>query len=157
MKKLLIVIMILLVANVCWAADLNAPAQKQITVGSEINRGNNEMFSALLDTGINFTDVSRVAFGVLDKNKSNNTDTDAFLLGAYFEIWNKYAIKLDNENSRSYYGETTWLKAQNSCKLWFKEFRKMEEKLNIDDKTLCETINVNYEVMKPIIDKWETN
>lgn len=156
LKKILLLVLMLLTANVCWAADLNAPAQKQITVGSEISRGHAEMFSALLDAGANFSKAGQATFNVLNRNKSNNTDTDAFYLGAYFEAWNKYAILLSDESDKSYYGQDTWSQGEASCRLWFKEFRKMEDKLNIDDKTLCEVVHMKYEVIKPMIDKWES-
>lgn len=104
--------------------DLSAPASKKITIATELNRG----WSA----GAGKEDTA------IDKAKQENTDTDAFLLGAYAAKWAFYfqmahpEVELPKELTDSYAEE-----AQG----YYSQWRKLAVKLRISDKQLAEQVS----------------
>ena len=42
-------------------------------------------------------------------------------------------------------------------KQYYKEFRKRQVELNIDNKTFCDVANFDYNYINPILEEWEKN
>jgi hypothetical protein len=38
--------------------------------------------------------------------------------------------------------------------MYYKKFREIQEKYGIDDEKLCDICTTNYNVVKPLFDKW---
>lgn len=133
------------------AADLDAPAQKQVTVRSEIQRGN-----AAID------DVCTGKYGVLNtlnafdralgRNKQNNTDTDAFLLGAYWAITWRMNLEITFESNT----KEEKLLAKDRFSFYYKNFRKKQQALGLSDKQFSEALGMIYDNVKKDLEKWDS-
>ena len=89
LNKLLVFVIILSSAFPIFADPLNLPGGKTITVGSEIERGWSEIGQATVDwlrqvgiSNLNYLDHYLYLNRVFERNKSANTDSDGFMLGA---------------------------------------------------------------------------
>src|SRR5439155_6986668 len=69
-------------ASLSGQSPLDAPAQKQVTVRSEIARGCDEVSDAAWDRNSERRNFARNMKNVIQRNKSAQTDSDAFMLGA---------------------------------------------------------------------------
>lgn len=140
-----------LIVNNVMAVDLDAPVEKKITVKSEIERGHSAVFDCrlhLLPGSI--IGIQDCVFNAIDSNKQKNTDTDAFILGAYFEGWSDAAIYVSvlSENGRAKDSD------MQGTGFLYKQFKKSQEKLGIDDAALCDAVHLKYEMIKPRLDEW---
>lgn len=117
---------IVLSAN-SYAVDLDSPpAPKKITIRSEIDRGKTAAFSCYSRDGMG----KLYCIGdVLSSEKKNNTDTEAFQLGAKFIAWSLADIFKKTDIAVSFY----------------KEFRKTQIEYDIDDKTLSDLCGLKYD------------
>jgi hypothetical protein len=144
---------------ISWAIDLNAPAEKKITIGSEIERGMSAILDAKLKTRA--TDILGCLTAideVFDRNKQANVDTQAFILGASLSAWLGLDIILnlaaENPNSPFFPPKEVHL-AQDNAKNYFNEFRKIQKEINMDDETLAKASGIKYELLKAKIYRWD--
>lgn len=149
--------MIFIFSNVCYAADLDAPAEKKITVKSEIQRGYSVI--SRIDVSNYATDPLKYIDAVekkIDINKQNNTDTDGFYLGLYFQAWTKFDMLL------SYIPDRYTPQAKELCQQfavsYYKEFKKYQQQLDIDNQTLfnaLEFIPTALNAYQPKFDEYD--
>lgn len=153
-KVLLLLIAIMFIVPSVLAADLDAPAGKVVTVRTEIERGNSAIFDAsakheITDTLGFFSAVNKI----IEKNTQNNTDTDAFLLGAYFKEWKetekRYRIlkehNLLSASMEEYLPET--------MKNTLEQAKHYQMKLNITDEELFKLILTTEDQKSKYINK----
>jgi len=86
---ILFVLLILSFNEPLYAVDLNAPAEKKVTIGSEIERGWSAISDRTRASPGELPATQDAIFSVLDQEKQRNTDTDAFYLGAYYRAFLK--------------------------------------------------------------------
>jgi hypothetical protein len=133
--------------------DPNAPGQKIITVGSEIKRGVAAVNIALRglsdhDTREFYPYVS-VIQRVVEQSQQQNTDSDGFLLGVYFNGWIQLMAAIDRDVT----GKDLDKKNQ-GIGLYFGVYRALQKRIGIDDATLCNLAGVPAERIKPEMEKW---
>ena len=141
-------------ANAQPKFDPNAPAKKVITVGSEIKRGRNAIFSAVSDVPFtsvpltDFLDRTKAMERVIWKNEQENTDTDGFLLGAQFAAWYQMLIwpKVDSVGASA--------KAEQITRTYFRSYRRLQNQMGISDAMLCELTGTAYGPLKREIEKY---
>ena len=139
-------------------AGLKANAEKEVIkeVKSEIQRGDAAIFNVSLKAGVDLNKCSKEISSVIHENQQKNTDTEAFDLGAYFKAWNFFAsmVKVLKQRGDPEFSQTiAW--GESNAKNYFKEFRKRQKEMGIDDKTLMALTEVKFEIVKPEMDKWE--
>src|SRR5947207_15975496 len=78
--------LVALVSGSAEAIDLNAPAEKKVTIRSEILRGR-DLIDDLPHSVADAYGYHDAINHVLHTEKEKNTDTDAFYLGAYFSAY----------------------------------------------------------------------
>jgi hypothetical protein len=119
----------------------DAPAEKKVTVASEISRGASTIASAS-SPNRNFLDDVDQMLAAISRNKEQNRDTDGFLLGANFRFWVNcdIAYKVGIPNASRKYAE-----------LAFHDWQKLEQQIGIDDQKLCELAHTKYELVAPRI------
>ncbi len=145
MKTSVLLMITLLLCSQAFGIDLDAPAAKKITVKSELERGQ----SAVDDCpGQGETDCVDKIIAI---NRQQNTDTDAFLLGANFEAWLTSAIHIEGYIKRGLNIPQSELIA---AARFYKAFRNEQQAVGIDDATLCEVLRVRYDIVKPRMDVW---
>lgn len=168
LKPLFIIILLLLnvIVNYSFAIDLDAPLQrKKITPKSEMIRGFSTMNDTLKNTSTIDTDnrLNRIS-DVINLNRLNNSDTEPFLLGAYFAAWIGLVSSLDayHDTIKKYGSPPHEIKYKfkidkviNEAINYFKNFRNIQKKLDIDDYELLTTLNVNKKLLIPQIFKWQ--
>ena len=90
------------------------------------------------------------------KISKKNTDTEPFYLGAYFKAWNFFTsmIKVLKQREDPEFSNTIDF-GESNAKNYFKEFRKRQKEMGIDDETLTAITEVKFEVVKPEMDEWE--
>ena len=144
-------------------AERKAIAEKEVItevikdeVKAEILRGDAAIFDVTLKAGVDLNKGAEGVFSVIEENKQKNTDTEPFYLGAYFTAWNFFAsmIKVLKQEGNPEFSETIAL-GEGNAKNYFKEFRKRQKEMGIDDKTLMAITEVEFEIVKPAIDEWE--
>jgi hypothetical protein len=161
MKKFLffLILLLFLLYSAAWAVDLNAPAEKKVTVGSEIRRGT----SAITDASLNIKGTDHLgrlqAFSaVFDRNQQANTDTQAFRLGASLGALISLDVTLNlaaqNPNSMFYPAREIQL-VEVDAKDYFKEVRKIQKELNIDDQTLIQATPFKPDLLKASLYRWD--
>ena len=135
------------------AAEIKIMDEK---IKSEIVRGDAAIFDVTLQAGVDFQKASEGILAVINENKQKNTDTEAFYLGAYFKAWNSFAsmLKVIKQWGDPAYSKTIGFGERNAQN-YFKEFRKRQNDLKIDEQTLMAITEVRYEKVKPEIDEWE--
>lgn len=146
---------LLLIFNKAMALDLDAPAEKKITVKSEIKRGE-EACSLLGCKSYNYIvdEIGDCCNKVIESNKQKNTDTEAFLLGAYFGGWVNMDTIIDakadiaKRSGRAYNEEMLW------PDFYFKEYRKRQQAMGISDDKLCDACEMKCNAIKPFIANW---
>jgi hypothetical protein len=160
MKKRLVflVLSLLLLYGAAWAIDLNAPAEKKVTVGSELERG----IAAISDVDSKFGGTKHLgrlkAFdAVFDYNKQANTDTQAFILGAslaaLINLDRTLRLAPETPNSRFFPADEMEL-VERDAKSYFKEVCKIQKELNIDDQTLIKATPYKLDLMKANFYRW---
>jgi len=137
LKKCMVILFSFVVffPGICLCVDLNAPAEKKITIGSEIDRGRDVINNAFINTnGIDPYKKVKVFQEIILQNKQMNTDTPAFLLGVYLEAWRAMDIcsnSLKTSEFKDYYKM-----ACDWALIYFKRFKEAQAQLNIDDNSL---------------------
>lgn len=159
MKRICLIVTILfLMVHSIYAVDLNAPVEKMITIKSEIERGKSAISDAELSSNTHATDIDskiKLYNNIIDMNKQKNTDTEPFYLGAYCEAWTSLDIILGLAQHSKLFNPTDVQYAEQTATLYFKEFRKIQTKLNIDDNTLVATMHMKKEILIPMIYRWD--
>jgi hypothetical protein len=160
MKKCLVflILSLLLLYSSAWAVDLNAPAEKKVTVGSEIERGK----AAISDIdsafgGTNHLGRLKAYDAVFDSNRQANKDTQAFILGASLAalVNLDISLKIASETPNSLFFPADEMElVESSAKLYFKDVRKIQKELNIDDQTLIQATHYNPDLMKANLYRW---
>lgn len=140
-------------------AGLKAGAGKEVIkeeVKSEILRGDAAIFEVTLEAGVDLNQGSEGISSVINENKQKNTDTEPFYLGAYFKAWNFFTSMIKELKRR---GDpefsNTIAFGESNARNYFKEFRKRQKEMGIDDETLMAITEVKFEVVKPEMDEWE--
>lgn len=161
MKRICLIVTILFsMVHSIYAVDLNAPVEKKITIKSEIERGKSAISDAELRSKTHATDIDaqiKLYNNIIDMNKQNNTDTEPFYLGAYFVAWSSLDIIINLSHNNKQFDPEEVRYAQQTAALYFKEFRKIQKKINIDDNTLLTILKMNREVLIPKIYRWDKN
>jgi hypothetical protein len=144
-------------------AGVKATAEKEVKkevikdeVKSEILRGDAAIFEVTLKAGVDLNKGSEGISSVIQENQQKNTDTEPFYLGAYFKAWNFFAsmIKVLKQGGNPEFSEAIAL-GESNANNYFKEFRKRQKEMGIDDKTLMAITEVEFEIVKPAIEEWE--
>jgi hypothetical protein len=125
-------------------------------IKTEILRGDSAIFDVTLQAGVDFQKASEGISAVINENKQKNTDTDAFYLGVYFKAWNSFAsmIKVIKQWGDPTYSKTISFGERNAQN-YFREFRKRQKEMKIDEQTLMAITEVRFDKVKPEIDEWE--
>jgi hypothetical protein len=138
-----------------WGVDLDAPAVKHVTIKSEIQRGH----QAIEDTPFEATSILdgvKAIDETIDRDQQKNTDTDAFYLGAYFTAWLTTDMALDaNADHPGLQNPQSLELARRDAEIWYKEFRKKEQQLGVDDRTLATVLGMKYPVLASRLDAWQ--
>jgi len=155
----LIMTFFLLGSSLALAADLNAPAEKKVTIGSELYRGGSAIFETSLNIkATNLLGKLQAFDAVFNRSRQANKDTQAFLLGASLVAWTDLDITLEmaaqNPSSIFYPPKEVQL-VENAAKIYFKDVRKIQKELNIDDKTLTEACHLKYDLLKANFYRWD--
>ncbi len=164
MKKITTIVALLIVlpvmlANVCFAVNLDDPAQKQVTVKTEIQRGYDVVANAnnqAIKTGGSLDDLVSAS---LSANKQVNTDTEAFKLGVYFKTWQIYSQKVKADtmlfnNMGDPAVDKDW-ELRKQGKIYFNEYRMIQTSLALDDKVICDVVGIKYEDIKFVLESWD--
>jgi hypothetical protein len=123
--------------------DPNGPAKKTVTVGSEFHRGWSAVLPALHTFDPSPVVMWRAAMAVIEQNQQQNTDTDAFLLGAHLRLW--WSIS-DHPRNDFRLGQDS-----------FAAFRRLQRKLGMSDAALFELTELSSEQIEQLkrdIDRW---
>ncbi len=159
LNPLTIILAILLASAVLGQSPLDQPSQKKITVGSEIARGYEEMGNASYASQAGSGDILQYAVDLdapLARNKSQNTDSDGFLLGASLAQYIHLNVVLHVSGTPKLNSTEHIRLARESADQALLRMRDLQKKLRIDDGALftaagCE----NIEKMKELMAKYE--
>jgi hypothetical protein len=130
--KTIAILLITLIASICFAGPLDQPAAKPVpTIRSEIKRGD-EAVSLALGKLDELREIEDAFKALINDNRANHTDTDAFLLGAYYEYWKTVSIhaKAFKETNR----------ARPTVNASYDTFREKQAALKLDDAALAEAL-----------------
>ena len=141
-----------------FAVDLNAPATKRVTIGSEIERGKSAIVNqGLSNIGDSLTQFDLALLDVLTQEKQKNTDTDGFYLGAYYEMWLQMKIMVDSNRENPGIASEDEIKvAEDATTTYFREFRRRQKQMHIDDATFYKALSVDAAPGGPSFEKVET-
>jgi hypothetical protein len=136
-------------------SPLDQPSQRKITVGSEIERGRREVDAASSHMQLNILRYSTALDAPLDRNRSQNTDSDGFLLGAYLSRWMNLEIVLPLAKPEyNRLGEIPLV--QRDAAETFGKMRALQKKLGLDDEMLCSAAGFKDTTkIKEMINKYE--
>ncbi len=125
-------------------------------IKAEILRGDAAVYDVTLQAGVDFQKASEGILAVINENKKN-TDTEAFHLGAYFKAWNSFAsmIKVLKQWADPAYSKTIGFGERNAQN-YFKEFRKRQKEMKMDEQTLMAITEVRFAKVRPEMDEGET-
>lgn len=141
MKKLYLFLNVLLVVLSCnhsYAVSLDEPALKKITVRSELNRGRKIEQECDPYLMREIQKYKKCIDDKISKNEQNNTDTDAFILGINFRAWIHIYMTLDSMELKRIEGYQLWNYRELIAANYYSEFRKRQEKLKLNDRTMIE-------------------
>ena len=126
-------------------------------IKSEILRADAAIFDVTLRAGVDFQKASEGVSAVIEENKQKNTATDAFYLGVYFKAWNSFAsmLKVIKQWGDPAYSKTIDF-GERDAQNYFKELRKRQKEMKIDEQTLMAITEVKSDKVKPEIEEWET-
>jgi len=96
---------------------------------SEIQRGNKEVLNCISGSASDKVIIACVS-SVLDVNITNQTDTAAFLVGAYFTGYANIVTSNSSDNSRS-----KWIVT------YVRRFTEIQKDIGFSDKEICEITN----------------
>jgi hypothetical protein len=125
-------------------------------IKTEILRGDSAIFDVTLQAGVDFQKAAEGISAVINDNQQKNTDSEGFYLGAYFKAWNSFAsiMKVIKQSGDPAYTKTIGFGERNA-RNYFREFRKRQNELKIDDQTLMAITEVRFDKVKPEMDEWE--
>lgn len=129
-------------------SNLDVPANKDLTVQSELERGSSAFF--LCD--MQMMEISNPTWCVMDilrEEQLKKTDTSAFKLGVYFRGWfdmDNYKQLLTKNGNYLVNDEVS------EYILLLTSYRSLQSQLNFSDKELCDAVGLEYEVVKLKID-----
>jgi len=154
----------LAVVTPVFAVDLNAPAEKTVTVGSEIARG----YTAVDHSTDRIYDLLDVQFAISNRlatEKERNTDTDAFYLGAYYNAWREMkglVAVASSPQFRHLNSEEVLKESDQATAVFFRDFRKEQAQLHIDDATFYQAVlpampsaNPSFDVTETAFKEWD--
>ena len=152
-KLVLSILSMLAFCSYAVAADLDAAAIRKMTINSEIERG----FGAINNRcpmGEKVLNFELCAAEVMDNEKHSKMDTDAFYLGAYYREWLAIATRKDAIASVLAKGSDSIAEAEapdvnRDADVYFKFYRKYQDRLQISDKQLCEVVHLRCEYVLP--------
>jgi hypothetical protein len=131
------------------AANLDAPAVKIPTIGSELTRG----YNVTLGCDAQYWDsFYQCINGQLALENRRNTDTNAFLLGVYAGSM----IRLSKYEAR--YGAFSW---NNGClgllvgREWYDDTILLQAKLDVSDRQLSAVLEVTPAVLGRVEARWK--
>ncbi len=139
----LIVLWVGLMTTLAYADALDAPGSKQITVRSEILRGEQ---STLSGTGDTVADIHDKWLPALNANVQKGTDSDGFLLG-----WNVgYWLELDqiSQMDEGMHQDDEYKRAILDLTLRYRAIKTLEKKLGVTDSQLGVLAGVSQKVMQ---------
>jgi hypothetical protein len=120
-----------LTTSICFAGPLDQPAAKPVpTIRSEIKRGD-DAASLALDKIEHLLDIANAFKALINDNEAKNTNTDAFLLGAYYEYWEKVSIYTKAYDELLSPAEKTY--GRRIVQSSYKTFREKQTALGLDD------------------------
>jgi len=138
------------------AANLEAPAEKKVTIKSEIERGRSMVSNIKHDHSKGLFPFIDAVDKVVQLNKEKNTDTQAFCLGVYFLAWQYLNININVAKQYPEFHTPREIQlSEETAKLYFEEFRKIQKELKIDDDTLIAVTKANREVVVPLLYRYE--
>ena len=135
----------LAVATPVLAIDLNAPAVKQVTVGSEIRRG---FDGARFCTRGDFNGWHDKFEAMLFENEQRNADTEAFLLGANFGF-SYYSLASVQSHGDDTSVEVSFLRI--FTKAARQTFEKKQKEMQLSDEELIRLLSIepkNFQIWK---------
>jgi hypothetical protein len=130
------------------AADLNAPAEKKSTIGSELIRGYNVTLTCEARYWDTFYECIETAISLENRK---NTDTDAFLLGVY----GGSIVRLTKyEDNTQPYTPTNGSLALSVGKGWYYHTMALQHQLNISDQQLADLIRSSTGYLNKVKLRW---
>lgn len=150
-KIILIICFVFSFSGISFAANLDQPVQKKITLQSEMVRGNTAVLN-VVNYRQNALEISDSIEKMVNKNVQNNTDTDGFYLGVYYQAW----IHADSNYTASekYISGTYKEYCNNLTELYYLRFRELQAKYELTDEELSKACGDFYR--KELFDKyWE--
>jgi hypothetical protein len=130
--KTVAILLITFIASICFAGPLDQPVAKPVpTIRSEIKRGD-EAVSLALGKLEQLPEIKDAFKALINDNGAKNTDTDAFLLGAYYEYWMTVSIHAKAFNERD--------RARTTVETSYDTFREKQAALGLDDAALAEAL-----------------
>jgi hypothetical protein len=161
-KRALIPLVAILISPLASGqSPLDQPSEKKITVGSEIERGRREMeIASHASRTLNILESAVALDRVIDQNKSRNTDSDGFLLGAYLGKWMHLEILLSvgakPQFSSVNSAEDIRLVKEDAIET-FAKMRELQKKLGVNDDALFSAAGFQHaEKIKDWIAKFES-
>lgn len=150
-----------LASTPAFAVDLNAPATKRVTIGSEIERGQSAIINqAMSNIGDSLPQFDESLLDALTQEKQKNTDTDGFYLGAYYEMWLQMKTAVENPGVAS---EDEIKAANDSATTYFREFRRRQKQMQIDDATFYKALSIDaapggpsFEQTEAMLREWDS-
>ena len=136
------------------SVDLDVPIERKVTVKSEIKRGAFAVHDVMLKTEINLDKAFLGISAMINENVQRNTDTEPLYLGAYCQAWVSFSstLKVLKKSKSRYQGLVD--RGERSAAFYFKEFRKRQEKMGINDENLFDVVGLKFDMIKPDIDDW---
>ncbi|MCM0760664.1 hypothetical protein M7775_19115 [Sporomusa sphaeroides DSM 2875] len=143
MKRVIVLCLLFVFAfSAVSYANLDAPAEKKVTVKTEIDRGKSAVHAAERSAGaLKPQEFTKDVDFIINKNKQNNTDTDAFYMGVYGQAWIYAVIRCGrfSESKDFWKGRMTdgQIKSFERNTAWYYEqFRLKQKELGISDADL---------------------
>jgi hypothetical protein len=124
-------------------SSLDAPGEKKITVATEIKRGLHEIHNYNPDdTDISLLQMAVAMNRVISRNRSANSDSDGFLLGACLgelEQEDRLLKLVESDSKFSQFNTASQVsEAKEDLKRYAGEIRAVEKKLAITDDQLVQ-------------------
>lgn len=136
------VLALILFANACTSADVNAPKptirSELPTVRSEIYRGHFAVFSCVLNTSPNWEQINECGRRAIEDQEKKAVSAP-FLLGAYLETWSDIhmavMLRKTEEGERNAAG-------------WLDLLRRQQEKTGISGEQMCQATDMDCDALQ---------
>jgi hypothetical protein len=132
-----------------FAADLNAPAEKKPTIGSELERGYNVVHGCNSQHWDTFYKCISI---VIEVENRKNTDTDLFLLGVY--AGSMVRLTEYEQAMRIPFSETNGKLGLIVGKEWYLNTVQLQRRLDISDQQLASTIQTSPALVSKAKVRW---